>query len=106
MKHARSWVTVHRPPERVADFERVFGSTTVPVRQLLPSPVYLNLPIGPKLCYELDLDALAEDQLERLIEYGAERFGMPVDEARAELAHGFPILADDCTFLTNSMEFL
>jgi len=102
----RSFVTVHGPPERVASFERVFGSATVPVLQLLPSPVYASLPIGRRLVYELDVAALSDEQRRRLVEYGAERFGMSIDEATAELEHGFPILADDCSFSTDALEFL
>lgn len=101
----RSFVTVHGPPERVASFERVFGSTTVPVLQLLPAPVYASLPIGRRLVYELDVDALSGEQRRRLIEYAAGRFGIPIDEAEAELEHGFPILADDCSFTTTSLDF-
>jgi hypothetical protein len=93
-------------PERVADFERVFGSATVPVKERLPVPTMLSLPIGPKPCYMLDLDALTNEQRERLLDYATERFGMTRDEAERELPHGFPILAESCIFVTDGRDFL
>lgn len=103
----RSWVTVHGPPERVAAFESIFGTTTVPVLQLLPVPTLNNLPIGQQLVYELNVAALTGVQRRRLLEYGVRWFGMSPAEAEEELeARGFPILAEHCSFTTRAMEFL
>lgn len=104
----RSTVTVHGPPARLADFERVFGSATVPVTQLLPVPAMAELPgVGRKPVYLLDLRAIDQEQRARLIDFCVERFG---ENRRYVIDHldelGFPILAEDCTFTTDALEFL
>lgn len=92
--------------ERIPDFERVFGSATVPVLERLPIPQVTKLPIGEHRCYQLDIAALTDEQRERLIEFAIERYGMTREECEAELPHGFPIVADSCVFVTDGMDFL
>jgi len=86
--------SISGPPERLAYFDRVFGSATVPVKQLFAVPFMADLPgIGKQAVYELDLDAITPEQRERLIEYGIERFSMSRADCERELeTQGFPIL--------------
>ncbi|HWE83273.1 MAG TPA: hypothetical protein VG265_16600 [Gaiellaceae bacterium] len=103
-----STVTVHGPPERVADFIRVYGSTTVPVRERWALPHRAELPgVGTQDVYLLDASRITADQRRRLIALGVERFGMSEQEAEYELdTHGLPILAADTTFASTGMDFL
>ena len=99
-------------PARVADFKRVFGSATVPVKVRLPIPQQASIPAGyqgrqvERPCYQLDIGALTNEQRENLIAYTMERFGMSRAECVAELPRGFPILADSCLFTTDALDFL
>lgn len=103
-----STVTVIGPPERVKATESVFGSATVPVKQLFAVPHWATLPgVGEAKVYDVDVEALTPEQRERLIDYGCERFGLARDEAERELErHGFPILADNTTFSSDRPSFL
>lgn len=98
-------VTVH-DPSRAADFERVFGTATVPVRERLPIPQTVSLPIGERPCYFLDLSAITAAQRERLIAFLIERFGETREGVERELPNGVPILAESCTFETDGVDFL
>lgn len=101
-------VTVTGPPERVENFERVFGTTTVPVKQLFAVPHWAVLPdIGEAKVYDVDMDALTPGQRERLIGYSMERFGMTREECEIELKRkGFPILAGNTVFASDRPSFL
>jgi hypothetical protein len=87
-------VTVHGARE--ADFERVYGSTTVQVKS--PIPHYATLPgfDEPQLVYLLDLEwAEREGHRARLVEFIAERFDQdPAYVDRHLDKEGMPILAE------------
>ena len=84
-------------PERAAEFEKVFGTSTVFIKSPLPSRTN-GIPGKPdQLIYELDLELLTSEQLDNLVIWISNKFGLPVDEARSELKRvGMPILADSC----------
>jgi hypothetical protein len=80
---------------RAAEFERVFGSTTV--RVLSPLPQRIRLPDGRvEPCYLLDTVALRSDQRRRLVAHLAEQFGLPESAIDGRLDEdGMPIVARD-----------
>lgn len=84
-------------PERAAEFEAIFGTTTVHVKS--PFPVKADLPGHPaSWVFMLDLDLITADQRERLVAHLAKKFGIPAEEVEAVLdEHGVPLLADNCT---------
>lgn len=90
-------VTVHGARE--ADFERVYGSTTVQVKSPIPHRAILPGHDEPQLVYELDLEwATREGHRDRLVAFLAERFGIPAsDVAQGLEEHGVPILAENTT---------
>lgn len=103
---SRTEVTVVKPPERVREFEEVFGSATVPVRGWI-IPHRASLPIGRREVWELDLDAITDEQRERLIAHLAAKFGADEAHVRAHLRdEGVAILADDCVVSSDGMDFL
>jgi hypothetical protein len=106
----RIWAEVTVHGKRARDFERVYGSTTVRVKELLPVPTMALLPgfDKPQPVYMLDLEwAKREGHRARLVAFISERFGIPADDVERELdERGVPILARDCTYTSNSREFL
>jgi hypothetical protein len=91
------WVSVHGP--RAADFEKVFGSSTVAVQS--PGTRLAKLPgfDKPQEVYLLDLDWAAEQgRRDALVEHLAQRFGIPAADVDRTLdQEGVPILASDTT---------
>ena len=83
-------------PERAADFERVFGSTTVYVES--PIPQLATVPgLGEQRVYKLDLKLLSREQRLRLENYLSGKFVLTEVEVRDLLnERGMPILAQDC----------
>jgi hypothetical protein len=90
------WVTVHG--ERAADFERVFGTTTVAVRSPAQSLARLPGLEEPQAIFELDLEWVAEiGRREQLVRFLAGRFDYPASEVERDLDRvGMPVLARDC----------
>lgn len=80
---------------RAADWIKVFGGLDVHLKS--PFPIRANLPGAPNaLIYELDLELIAPDVRQRLIEHLAFTFQIPMDEVAAQLdKHGCPIKAED-----------
>lgn len=80
---------------RAADWERVFGDTTIPLAS--PLPVRASLPIGDRDVYLVDVPKLDEGQVERLVGHLSAKFGLSRSEVREGLLHGegLPILAED-----------
>jgi len=87
--------TISEKSERAEMWQTVLGDKTIPIRS--PIPTKANLPGKPAASiYEMDIESLTGEQREKLIDYLAERFGIP----KAEVAHdldevGCPILAED-----------
>lgn len=83
-------------PERAAEWQAVFGTTTVHVQS--PIPFEASLPGRPRsLVYLLDLRLISDDQRRKLVEHLARKFGLAKSFVDAELdAHGVPLLAEDC----------
>lgn len=85
-------------PQRAAEWQAVFGTTTVCVRS--PFPHFGNLPgfSEPQLLYLLDLDEITPEQRLALVMHIAEKFSLPAEEVEAALdTDGVPLLAQDCT---------
>lgn len=101
----RTVVTVQSPAERVREFEDVFGSATVPVKS--PYPTYAELPIGRHLVYELDVAGLEPRVRLRLTAHLAVKFGSTPHAVDRELDDvGMPVLAEGCSMMTESLDFL
>lgn len=81
--------------ERSIMWQEVMGSNEV----VLKSPFAFKASIpgyGVTRVYEMDIDALQPEQLERLIVALARKFGVPEQEVRHDLdGIGCPVLADD-----------
>ncbi len=88
-------VTVSGP--RAADWEKVFGTTTVPVKS--PNPHPASLPGKPfAMIYELDIEMITPEQRRRLVEHLASRFGLTEHEVERDIERqGVPLLAEDCS---------
>ncbi len=89
--------TIREDSPRAADWRKVYGGTTVILKH--PLPAIGEFPgVGAKEFYELDLDALTEEQRARLIAHLSERFQLSLEEVQSELdTVGVPILAEDVT---------
>lgn len=93
--------------ERGDWWESMLGTRTLPVTGWLPDRARLPGFNEPQLVYMLDLDQLTGEQQETLARDVGGKFGVPLDEARRELAeHGMPILAAGCTISTDTPHFL
>jgi len=85
--------TIHDEKRRVR-WCVVFPDGVVPIKSILPQKV--NVPVhGSVYAYMLDLDALNDDQLFGVCHVISSTFNIPVDEVRAEIHLGVPILAED-----------
>lgn len=97
------WLTTARTddPERKRFWLETVGSEYVPILSIIPT--WGDLPgLGRRLVYLLDVKALGEEQQERLLVALGNRFGLTMDEMRAEAAaHGIPILADGVEVMTS-----
>jgi len=80
---------------RAADWEKVFLRRHVPI--LSPVAHVAVLPgLGEREVYLIDLAVLGTPERLRLVRHLSERFGIPLEEADADLdAAGCPILAED-----------
>lgn len=91
------WITVHGP--RAASFEKVFGSTSVPV--ISPAHHLATLPgfDEPQEVYLLDLDWAAEQGVRtKIVRHLAAQFGIPAESLDQNLEkEGLPLLAADTT---------
>ena len=83
-------------PKHAAEFQRIFGTTTVHVKS--PLPELDNLPGKPaKPVYMLDLELITDEQRIALIRHIADKFCIPLGEVAVTLdMHGVPILAEHC----------
>jgi hypothetical protein len=89
------WIHLHG--ERGVFWERVLGTAVLPIRSPWPTPARLP-DRAPGLVFLLAADLMSPAQLEAIHAAIAERFGLPVDEVRAEAARdGYPILGEEAT---------
>lgn len=85
--------TIH-DEHRAAVWGSIFPGAVVPIKSILPSKA--DLPGHPQAdVYFLDLDAISDEQREKLIEMISGLFSLSADEVRSDLGLGVPILADD-----------
>lgn len=90
--------TIHAEDRR-ALWESIFPGAVVPIKSILTSKV--NLPgLSNVAVYMLDLEAISDEQREGLIQAIANRFGYPVEEVRAEIDLGVPVLAEGVSVAT------
>lgn len=82
--------------KRAAEFQDIFGTTTVHVKS--PVPEMMNLPGKPgSLAYMLDMEFLTEAQRHALVMHIANKFVIPPGDVAATLdENGVPILAEHC----------
>jgi len=90
---------------RAAEWEKVFQTRKVQVKGLLPTTaIVLD---ENKEVYFLDLDALTDDQYERLIFHISEKFNVPVEEVARTLPQiGVPVLYEDLLISCDTPFFL
>ena len=79
---------------RFQEWQKILGGTEVPIMN--PKP--FNIQLGPDSteAYKLDLQRFDRYQVQRLLEFIVERFGVKPHEAKLVLEKdGFPIRAED-----------
>jgi len=88
--------TIHDEHRR-AVWGPIFPDARVPIKSILPFKA--DLPGHPKAdVYMLDLDAITDEQREKLIDTIVGLFGESAQEVRSDIdERGCPILADDVT---------
>jgi hypothetical protein len=81
---------------RYLTWQRIFGSTTVPLESGTPAQGILP-GLGERAIYKCAVARLSPEQRERLERHLVERFHLPYAEVRADLdgPHGLPVLAED-----------
>lgn len=82
--------------DRAAEWQQVFGTTTVNVQT--PLPQWADLPgKGRAKIFLLDLGLITPEQRQRLIEHISQKWNIPPDQVEADIeAQGVPILDEDC----------
>lgn len=83
----------------------VFGTTCVPIKGLFPHRgVFAGV---TREFYDVAVDRLSDDQVERAARFVAEKFGEPLEQARQALhrEHGLPLLAEDVTVSVDARLF-
>jgi hypothetical protein len=86
-------VAIIHDEERRELWSEVFPDAVVPILSIIPQ--WVRVPEwGETRAYMLDLVALTSAQLDGVIAIIAKRFGLPLDEVRAEIWQGVPIVAD------------
>lgn len=88
--------TLSETSERAAQWRETFGSLTVPIKDPVASIVDFA-DLGKRLCFHVDVAALAPDVLTRAASHIAARFKIDIDDVRVGLlrGEGLPILAED-----------
>lgn len=87
-------------PACAREFEECLGTTTVPVKSLIPlqcsTPGMENM-----LFYQMDISSLSESQIDRLAVHIAKKFRLPFDTVKDDLIgnHGLPILSKHCSIV-------
>lgn len=90
-------------PRRAEFWKQVFGTTTVPIKSIVPSCA--SVPGNPNaVTYELDLRAISTEQRRRLVEALAEEFEIDVQLVEDNLEReGVPVLADHVAIWTTEI---
>lgn len=93
-------VTLDTTSRRAAAFQRVFGRLEVCVQSPIPLLAILPGFDAPQAVFLLDLSLITPDERGRLVEWLAERFGLPAEEINSRLEmEGLPILASECSLI-------
>lgn len=93
--------------DRAEDWRRVFGSTKVPIKSMLP--IQNNGPHGRGAFYLLATRALTQEVRARLVEHVSKKFGVPPEEVERDLddpRHGCPIFSEDVVVTVDARAFL
>jgi hypothetical protein len=81
--------------ERAADIEAIFGSRDMFLKSFIPDGVLWNG--ETKLAYQIDLEMYGDEIIDKLTEFLATKFSIPIEDVKRDLpAIGCPLLADDC----------
>ncbi|MGJ3241131.1 MAG: hypothetical protein ACFE0Q_20645 [Anaerolineae bacterium] len=90
-------VTIYDTSDRADMWFRIFGNLTVPVQSFIPHCATLPGFDEPQRVYMLKLDAISDEERERLIDEIAQKFNADRETVATVLASdGMPILASDC----------
>jgi hypothetical protein len=86
--------TIH-DEHRAALWGSIFPGARVPIKSIIPGTADLPEHKGARV-YLLDLDAISDEQRDRLIKSIADLFSLPIDEVVQDMMEcGVPILAED-----------
>lgn len=95
-------VAIATNPDSVSMWRRVFGINEAPITSVVPQPAYIPGK-GEELVYWLDMEAISEDQRERLVQVIAKKFNVAEFVVMQELEEtGLPILAEHVVTITTS----
>jgi len=90
--------TIH-DEHRAVVWGSIFPGAVLPIKSMLMRKA--SLPgRGVENVYMLDLDAISDEQTDRLVNMMSELFNLPIGEARMELHNGVPILAENVSVCT------
>lgn len=96
MNTKAKWTTTAtiRDPERGEFWLDVMGGDTVPIVSVMTQKVTVS-DRGAVDAYMLDLNAISDEQRERLIQAIALKFRIPLVEVRVDIDDGVPVLAEN-----------
>jgi len=104
-----NWETTARviDPERLKFWRGIFDGDTVPVKSIVPQLAQLPGFAESQLVYELDVDALTQQQHIRLVSALSKRFGVHIRWAGHLLTEqGCPILAEHVSVASSDRRIL
>jgi hypothetical protein len=101
------WTTTARiyDEPRRALWMQIFPDAVIPIRSILTQRVRVP-ERGEVDAYMLDLDAISDDQREGVIRLISRRFEIPIEEVRAEIDLGVPIIAEGVSVSTRDQGIL
>ena len=100
-------VVISEGSERADDFMAVLGRLDVPVESPLPVMVDLHGFDEPQRAYMLDMTQLTAVEFRTLVDRLAAKFGADPDMVAFQLrTRGLPILATECTLVSNTPYWL
>ncbi len=85
--------TLHDEHRR-AIWGSIFPDARVPIKSIIPFKADLPGHLRADV-YMLDLDAISDEQREKLIDAIVQLFGLSAEDVRSDLVRGVPILADN-----------
>lgn len=100
------WVTISGL--RGEEWQRVLGTSRLPVRTPVPQLAHLPGHTTPQRVFLLALDQMSDEELEKIWRHLAQKFGLTPEQIRAEIdAVGIPILeADTVVIVHNHLRWL